>query len=77
MGIKGDYSERLSYKERLEFDTLEKDLPQLEARRDELQTEMLAESDHGKMKALGEALGKLTEKIDAAELRWLELSERA
>ncbi len=77
LGIKGDYSERLSYKERLEFDTLEKDLPQLEARRDELQTEMLAESDHGKMKALGEALGKLTEKIDAAELRWLELSERA
>lgn len=76
-GIKGDYSERLSYKERLEFDTLEKDLPQLEARRDELQTEMLAESDHGKMKALGEALGELTEKIDAAELRWLELSERA
>lgn len=77
LGIKGDYSERLSYKERLEFDTLEKDLPQLEARRDELQTEMLAESEHGKMKALGEALGKLTEKIDAAELRWLELSERA
>ena len=77
LGIKGDYSERLSYKERLEFDTLEKDLPQLEARRDELQTEMLAESDHGKMKALGEALGELTEKIDAAELRWLELSERA
>ena len=76
LGIKGDYSERLSYKERLEFDTLEKDLPQLEARRDELQTEMLAESDHGKMKALGEALGELTEKIDAAELRWLELSER-
>ena len=77
LGIKGDYSERLSYKERLEFDTLEKDLPQLEARRDELQTEMLAESEHGKMKALGEALGELTEKIDAAELRWLELSERA
>ena len=77
LGIKGDYSERLSYKERLEFDTLEKDLPQLEARRDELQTEMLAESDHGKMKALGKALGELTEKIDAAELRWLELSERA
>ncbi len=77
LGIKGDYSERLSYKERLEFDTLEKDLPQLEARRDELQTEMLAESEHGKMKALGEALSELTEKIDAAELRWLELSERA
>ncbi len=77
LAIKGDYSIRLSYKERLEFDTLEKDLPQLEARRDELQTEMLAESDHGKMKALGEALGELTEKIDAAELRWLELSERA
>lgn len=75
--IKGDYSARLSYKERLEFETLEKDLPQLESRRNELQTALLAESDHQKMQSLGEELGHLSEQIDLAEMRWLELSERA
>ena len=75
--IKGDYSARLSYKERLEFETLEKDLPKLEARRDELQSALLAEADHQKMQSLGEELGQLSEQIDLAEMRWLELSERA
>ena len=74
--IRGDYSARLSYKERLEFETLEKDLPQLESRRNELQTALLAESDHQKMQSLGEELGHLSEQIDLAEMRWLELSER-
>lgn len=74
--IKGDYSARLSYKERLEFETLEKDLPQLESRRSELQTALLAESDHQKMQSLGEELGHLSKQIDLAEMRWLELSER-
>ena len=75
--IKGDYSARLSYKERLEFETLEKDLPLFESRRDELQAALLAESDHEKMQSLGEELGQLSEQIDLAEMRWLELSERA
>ena len=75
--IKGDYSTRLSYKERLEFETLDKDLPKLEARRDELQSALLAETDHQKMQSLGEELGQLSEQIDLAEMRWLELSERA
>ena len=75
--IKGDYSARLSYKERLEFETLEKDLPLFESRRDELQAALLAESDHQKMQSLGEELGQLSEQIDLAEMRWLELSERA
>ena len=75
--IKGDYSARLSYKERLEFETLEKDLPKLEARRDDLQSALLAEVDHQKMQSLGEELGQLSEQIDLAEMRWLELSERA
>ena len=75
--IKGDYSARLSYKERLELETLEKDLPKLEARRDELQSALLAETDHQKMQSLGEELGQLSEQIDLAEMRWLELSERA
>ena len=75
--IKGDYSERLSYKERLEFDALEQRIPELEAERDKLQSTLLNEQDHVRMAELGEQLGKVTADIDAAEMRWLELSERA
>ena len=75
--IKGDYSERLSYKEKLEFERLEKELPSLEARRTALQADLMQESDHQKMQAMGEELGKLSAQIDEAEMRWLELSERA
>ena len=75
--IKGDYSERLSYKEKLEFEQLEKELPSLETRRTALQADLMQESDHQKMQAMGEELGKLSAQIDEAEMRWLELSERA
>ena len=75
--IKGDYSERLSYKEKLEFERLEKELPSMEARRTALQADLMQESDHQKMQAMGEELGKLSDQIDEAEMRWLELSERA
>ena len=75
--IKGDYSERLSYKEKLEFERLAKELPSMEARRTALQADLMQESDHQKMQAMGEELGKLSDQIDEAEMRWLELSERA
>ena len=75
--IKGDYSERLSYKEKLEFERLEKELPSMEARRTALQADLMQESDHQKMQTMGEELGKLSAQIDEAEMRWLELSERA
>ena len=75
--IKGDYSERLSYKEKLEFERLENELPSMEARRTALQADLMQESDHQKMQTMGEELGKLSDQIDEAEMRWLELSERA
>ena len=75
--IKGDYSERLSYKEKLEFERLENELPSMEARRMALQADLMQESDHQKMQTMGEELGKLSAQIDEAEMRWLELSERA
>ena len=75
--IKGDYSNRLSYKERLEFEALDQSLPKLEAERDELQAALLNETDHVQMQSLGEALGRITQELEEAEMRWLELSERA
>jgi ATP-binding cassette subfamily F protein uup len=75
--IKGDYSARLSYKERLEYDGLEAQIALLEQRRDELSSQLQTESDHEKLRRLGEELGAVTSDLDAAEMRWLELSERA
>ena len=75
--VKGDYSARLSYKEKLEFESLEAQIPELEAQRDALQASLLTETDHVKMQEMGTALGVVTSKLDEAEMRWLELSERA
>ena len=75
--VKGDYSARLSYKEKLEFEALETQIPELEAQRDALQASLLTETDHVKMQEMGTALGEVTSQLDEAEMRWLELSERA
>ena len=75
--IKGDYSVRLSYKERLEFEELEVQLPKLEAQRDELQTKLMQETDHVRLTEMGNQLGNISRQIEEAEMRWLELSERA
>lgn len=75
--IKGDYSERLSYKERLEYDGLEAQIAALEQRRDELSAQLQTELDHEKLRELGEKLGAVTSELDTSEMRWLELSERA
>ena len=70
--IKGDYSKRLSYKERLEFETLDESLPKLEAKRDELQAALLNETDHVQMQSLGEALGRITRGTSSKKLKcWL------
>ena len=62
--VKGDYSERLSYKEKLEFESLEAQIPELEAQRDALQASLLTETDHVKMQEMGTALGVVTSKLD-------------
>jgi ATP-binding cassette subfamily F protein uup len=75
--IKGDYSKRLSYKEKMEFDQLEKDLPLLEKKRDDLSSQIQGEQDHEKLLSMGAELGRIAQSLDEAEMRWLELSERA
>ena len=52
-------------------------LPKLEAQRDELQTKLMQETDHVRLTEMGNQLGNITRQIEEAEMRWLELSERA
>ena len=60
----------------MEFDQLEKDLPLLEKKRDELSSQIQGEQDHEKLLSMGAELGRIAQTLDETEMRWLELSER-
>lgn len=76
--IKNDYSQRLSYKEKLEFERLEKDIEEIEIRKNELENEMNDSSiNHEVLLEKSQEFENLKNELDEKEMRWLELSERA
>lgn len=69
---------KLSYKEKLEFESLEKELPQLEAEKAEIEQRMSSGTlTSEQLIAQGNRMQELIDLIDEKELRWLELSEKA
>lgn len=73
-----NYTEKLSYNERREYNKLEKEIQKLEAKKNELTEKMNeASADSETLMTTSEEIGKVIEEIDEKELRWLELSERA
>jgi ATP-binding cassette subfamily F protein uup len=71
-------SRKLTYNDQREFDTLTRSIPRLERQRDRLTVQLdAASADHGKVLALSEELAATLEAVDAAETRWLELTEKA
>ena len=67
---------KLSFKEKFEFDQLEKDIPVLEAEKAKLEGILNSGiSDHAELLATSDKLGKVVEELDMKSLRWLELSE--
>ncbi|MBQ5654169.1 MAG: ABC-F family ATP-binding cassette domain-containing protein, partial [Alistipes sp.] len=71
------YADRLSFKERRELESLEVELPQLEERKQQLETAM--SSGTLPVEKLMEASAEITALIDEIELktlRWMELSEK-
>jgi ATP-binding cassette subfamily F protein uup len=75
--IRNDYTARLSFKEKYELEQLEASLPGLEAEKSRLESELATAADHEKLMELSEALAQASEALETAEMRWLELSERA
>jgi len=67
---------KLSFKEKQEFEALEKDIPKLEEEKEGL-TEKLnsGEDDHEKLIGWSTRIEEITELLDEKEMRWLELSE--
>ena len=67
---------KLSYKEQQELKALEERLPALEAEKADLEAKLSGgELPLEQLEAASARYGALQEELDAAELRWLELSE--
>lgn len=67
---------KLSFKEKFEYEQIEKELPQLQARKKALETELAGlTSEFERIQSVSAELAQLNEELDSKELRWLELSE--
>lgn len=67
---------KLSFKEKQEFNALEKEMPKLEKEKQELITKLnQGSNDHQELAQWSSAIKDLTNQIDEKELKWLELSE--
>lgn len=67
---------KLSFKEKQEFDSIEKEMPLLEKEKEQLSLILSdgSKSNQDIMEA-GQKLAKIVEKLEELELKWLELSE--
>ena len=68
-------TKKLSYKEKLEFETLEKEMPLLLKEKAAMEENMQNEQDYEKLQKSGERITEIISLLDEKELRWLELSE--
>ncbi|MFN0048256.1 MAG: ABC-F family ATP-binding cassette domain-containing protein [Cytophagales bacterium] len=67
---------KLSFKEKTEYETLEKEIATMEAEKALLTEEMNAGNlDHKKLSEHAQKIQKLTDLVDEKSIRWLELSE--
>jgi len=69
--------QKLSYKEKQEFDTLEKDIQSLNSEKSNITEKMMDTSLSGdEISKLSMRLAEIESAVDEKEMRWLELSER-
>ena len=74
--VKTTATKKLSWKEQQELKALEEKLPQLEAEKAELEARLASGTlDAAQLQEASTRYGTLQEELDAAEMRWLELSE--
>jgi ATP-binding cassette subfamily F protein uup len=70
-------AEKMSYKEKLELEQLNKYMPELESKKATLTSELNnSTGDYTSITALSAQLASVTTELETAELRWLELSEK-
>ncbi len=76
---KGQSPKKLSFKEKREYETLETQIPEMEAEKEELEKTLYNNppTDFTVVQQMTERLAELTDAIDVATERWMELAERA
>ncbi len=76
--IRNSYANRLSYKEKREFEALGEEIARLSDQKSELETAMNSgELSAAELNSAALEFEKLSGRLDDKEMRWLELSERA
>ena len=67
---------KVSYKDKFEYEQLEKEISKLEIRKKELENEIVKENlSFEKINSLSDELGKIIELLDEKSIRWIELDE--
>ncbi len=75
--VRTEKKPKLSFKEKQEFEALEKELPQLEAEKAEIEQLMSSGTlSNDELVAKGNRMQEIIDLIDEKEMRWLELSEK-
>lgn len=75
---KNEDKRKLTYAEKLEFESLDSDMEKLTQRKSELEGLMNSgEMDHEKLSSWSNELQEINDSLDEKEMRWLELSEFA
>lgn len=68
---------KISFKEKYEYEQLEKEITQLESRKKELELEILKENlTFDTINQLSDELGQLMDSLDEKSMRWMELDEK-
>ena len=68
---------KLSFKEKLEFETIEKELPELQKERSLLEEKMNSGTmSFDELQKAAQRISVIVQLLDEKEMKWLELSER-
>lgn len=74
--VKTPEKKKMSYKEKFEYENLEKEIAKLEEQKARLEEKLASGiSDHEELQKVSEELGKVMKQLDEKTDRWLELSE--
>lgn len=74
--VKAPVVKKLSFKLQRELEDLEKEIPEMEAKKLRLEDELASGiSDYNEIQKLSDELKALTEELDQKSIRWLELQE--
>ncbi|MGL4596358.1 MAG: ABC transporter C-terminal domain-containing protein, partial [Bacteroidia bacterium] len=66
---------KVSFKEKYEFEQLEKEIPTLESEKSALTEKMAGLSDHGELRDAADRFAKLEKDLEEKTTRWLELAD--